>query len=284
LLLVSLSLLKQFESLMSWQTSFAVLAFASATDVFAQEVSFDTQADVPARRLTTSTQCRAALDYMLRDPNWLVVNESSTRWCRVRLENKMALCCKLATFSYGAAEGCSSCLADCQHSNMVSLCNSYFGKACNVQRKPFFKTGGPDVDVLETFCVPTDCDNTADRDSLMAWYAAIYAGRRTGWTLDYDSAILQCPGAVTNIIIAVVSIIVILLGGIPLGIILFKAPKERDRTAVSQAENLDQAHQEFQDDPQLGDTAFTLRGAALGDGTINSFGGGTSFGASTSLR
>ncbi|CAE7665212.1 unnamed protein product [Symbiodinium sp. CCMP2456] len=98
------------------------------------------------RRLQTSQQCRIDLEDMLRDPNWDYVNNSATRWCRLRLENEMAGCCRVANFAEGKGEDCSNCVANCLHQNMVTLCNQNFGQACIVKRKPFFRTGAPDVE------------------------------------------------------------------------------------------------------------------------------------------
>jgi hypothetical protein len=60
-------------------------------------------------------------------------------------------------------------------------------------RKPFHRRGAPELDVLETFCVPKDCDNIADRQALPAWYHTAYFAQRTSWHQDYDNAVLECP-------------------------------------------------------------------------------------------
>ncbi|CAE7320810.1 unnamed protein product [Symbiodinium sp. KB8] len=106
----------------------------------------EAKGEAAPRRLQTSQQCRIDLEDMLRDPNWDYVNNSATRWCRLRLENEMASCCRVANFAEGKGEDCSNCVANCLHQNMITLCNQNFGQACIVKRKPFFRTGAPDVE------------------------------------------------------------------------------------------------------------------------------------------
>jgi len=220
------------------------------------------------RRLQTSQQCREDLDDMLRDPNWGYVNNSATRWCRLRLENEMAGCCRVANFAEGKGEDCSDCVANCLHQNMITLCNQNFGQACIVKRKPFFRTGAADVEVQETFCVPTGCNNGADRDALIAWYAAIYVGSRNGWHLDYDEAVLECPSGVVTAIIVTVVVIVCIVACIPISIFLFKAPKERGRTLISQ-EQMQAESMRAEEDMDA-----SLRGAGAGGDTLGSSGMG----------
>merc|ERR1712224_619874 len=99
---------------------------------------------------------------MLKDPNWMLMNTTWTKWCRIRTENEMANCCSVADFAEGRAEGCSSdCLARCIHPPFDSFCDEHFGKACTVLRKPFYRSGAPGLQVRESFCVPEDCDNVA---------------------------------------------------------------------------------------------------------------------------
>jgi len=189
-----------------------------------------------ARRLTTSSDCRSSLDAMLRDANWLYVNNTVTRWCRIKLESKMADCCQLEDFNRGYAEGCSGCTADCTNQLMIDLCNKWFGKGCSVSRHPFLSTGAPGVQVMETFCVPAACTNNADLLALMPWYDSIYRSRRAGWFANYDDAALTCPSNAAIIIVIVVACVLGIVLMIPLGFILFSAPKERGRTLISQAD------------------------------------------------
>ncbi|CAE8713185.1 unnamed protein product, partial [Polarella glacialis] len=162
------------------------------------------------------------------------------------------------------------CEAQCEHLNMIELCNKYFGKACTLKRQPFFQTGAADVEVLETFCVPKDCDNGVDRDALVAWFSAIYVGRRDGWHKDYDEASLTCPDGAVTVILILVAVVVLVIAAIPLGIFLFRAPKARGRTLISQADMQATADAEFADD------AASLRGTGMGGDTMNSgFMGGT---------
>eukprot|EP00931_Biecheleriopsis_adriatica_P068906 TRINITY_DN42803_c0_g1_i1.p1 TRINITY_DN42803_c0_g1~~TRINITY_DN42803_c0_g1_i1.p1 ORF type:complete len:262 (+),score=44.28 TRINITY_DN42803_c0_g1_i1:52-786(+) len=200
------------------------------------------------RRLTTSTQCRTSLDLMLKDPNWKYVNNSATRWCRLRLENEMASCCTVANFAEGKAEGCSDCLAHCMHQNMIDLCVNHFGAACAVRRKPFFKTGAADLEVLESFCVPHECNNVPDRDALITWFAALYVGKRNGWHLDYDEARLECPSDAIAVLIGLAVAVVACLLGIPCGWFLLWAPKEKGLTLISQSDMQAQADDEDEDD------------------------------------
>lgn len=194
------------------------------------------QTDHHGRRLTTSSACRADLDSMLRDANWLFVNDTWTKWCRIKLESTMAICCKLEDFNRGYAEMCSGCMADCTHTQMTTLCNKWFGQAGTLVRHPFLNTGAPDVAVTETFCVPSSCTNAADLTAIMPWYSAIYRSRRAGWFLSYDDASITIPSNAGTIVVIVIAVVVAIALMIPLGIILFQAPKERGRTLISQAE------------------------------------------------
>eukprot|EP00437_Effrenium_voratum_P015508 CAMPEP_0181443352 /NCGR_PEP_ID=MMETSP1110-20121109/24508_1 /TAXON_ID=174948 /ORGANISM="Symbiodinium sp., Strain CCMP421" /LENGTH=151 /DNA_ID=CAMNT_0023567323 /DNA_START=348 /DNA_END=803 /DNA_ORIENTATION=- len=148
---------------------------------------------------------------------------------------------------------------------MITLCDQNFGQACIVKRKPFFRTGAPEVEVHETFCVPSDCNNGPDRDALMAWFAAMYVARRDGWHLDYDEASLECPSGVVTAIIVTVVIIVCIVACIPISIFLFKAPKERGRTLISQ--------EQMQAESMRGEEEDSLRDAGIGD-TMGSSGMG----------
>lgn len=203
----------------------------------------------PAAAANVPTKgCSQTLDTMLNDGNWLFVNDSATRWCRLRLENEFAKCCTVADFARGYSENCGQCSADCMHQPFMDICGKYFGKVCTVKRKPFFKTGAPDIEVLESFCVPSACDNSNDRELLMAWFGTAYRGRRAGWHADYDSAVLDCPSSAVTIIVAVVFALIGIVGMLPLGIFLFKAPRERGRTLISQSEmQSGQSGQEPQD-------------------------------------
>mmetsp|Transcript_23197 Transcript_23197/g.65831 ORF Transcript_23197/g.65831 Transcript_23197/m.65831 type:complete len:262 (-) Transcript_23197:219-1004(-) len=196
--------------------------------------------------VSTSTSCRADLDGMVTDPNWRLVYNTSSRWCRVRLENQMARCCSISNFPQGTAEGCDEnlCKADCRHTHMNALC-SRFGRACTVRRNPFTPSGPfedvrpssiSSVEVLETFCVPELCDNGPDREALMQWYDVRYRTDRSHWQANYDMAILECDsGIVTIILITIGTIASLLLCGACL-IFICVAPKEKGRTLVSQAE------------------------------------------------
>ncbi|CAK9053295.1 unnamed protein product [Durusdinium trenchii] len=220
------------------------------------------------RRLTTSVACREALEDMLRHENWMYVNNSQTRWCKLRLENTMATCCRIANFAQGRGEDCSGCVSSCIHQNMVTLCEKDFGQACIVKRKPFFRTGAPELEVHETFCVPKECNNGADRDALVAWFAAYYVARRDGWHMDYDEAVLECTSGVVTAIIVTITVIVCIVSCIPISIFLFKAPKERGRTLISQ--------EQMQAESMRGDEDMdgTLRSTAGGGDTMGSSGMG----------
>lgn len=179
---------------------------------------------------STSMQCRAGLDAMLKDENWVWVNTSYTRWCRIRLENEMAQCCGVGDFEKGRAEGCSECSANCVYVPMDRLCSKYFGKACKVNRKPFYRTGAKGLEVEESFCVPYDCDNPADRSVLMTWYSATYKARRGGWHRDWDEAELLCPDSIIQSIVYTLLAIVGFFILVKVYIFLRWAPKEPGRT------------------------------------------------------
>jgi len=195
---------------------------------------------------TTSGRCREELDSMLLDTNHQLLYSRSSRWCRVRLENQMAHCCAVSNFPQGTAEGCdaSLCTADCRHNHMAVVC-SQFGKACNVRRNPFTRSGpfasvrlsdGPMLEVLETFCVPNACNNGPDREALMQWYDVRYRAQRTGWQANYGQAALECGNDIMLIIFVTILVIVLCIGCVPVSLFVFVAPKEKGRTLVSQAD------------------------------------------------
>jgi len=238
--------------------------------ILPRRVSSEEEVAIGRRLAQTSTQCSTSLEYMLKDPNWLQVNNSMIRWCRLKLENEMASCCELANFEDGISEGCSGCMADCQHYGMTNFCQQNFGQACNVKRKPFNKTGAPEVEVLETFCVPTDCNNQADKEVLIARFGSQYAGKRNGWHQDYDSATLECDDGAVGVILTILGVIVGLLAFVPVALFLFKAPKEPGRTLISQADMQDLSKQDE-------DADGTLRSTGMGMDAL----GNSGFGATS---
>eukprot|EP00401_Gymnodinium_catenatum_P032326 CAMPEP_0117525816 /NCGR_PEP_ID=MMETSP0784-20121206/35967_1 /TAXON_ID=39447 /ORGANISM="" /LENGTH=232 /DNA_ID=CAMNT_0005322029 /DNA_START=35 /DNA_END=733 /DNA_ORIENTATION=+ len=204
-------------------------------------------ASAPPRRLSTSLECRAGLDAMLRDPNWEFHNNSFTRWCRVLLENEFSQCCSMADFARGRAEDCTDCEAKCIHQPLAQFCTAYFGKACVVKRKPFFP-GAKDLVVLETFCVPEDCNNAADRAALMPWYSLTYKPRRSGWHKDYDQALLECPDSLVEGLVWTFFVLVLI---VVLGIVayfLLVAPKDKGVTLVSQEQMQREAESDEEED------------------------------------
>eukprot|EP00928_Gymnodinium_smaydae_P047332 TRINITY_DN31580_c0_g1_i1.p1 TRINITY_DN31580_c0_g1~~TRINITY_DN31580_c0_g1_i1.p1 ORF type:complete len:257 (-),score=56.81 TRINITY_DN31580_c0_g1_i1:130-900(-) len=196
------------------------------------------------RRLVTSGPCIAALDTMIKNDDWKFMNTTWTTWCRVKLENEMAKCCSVADFEKGRGEGCGSCQASCIHPPFIAMCNAWFGTACVVSRKPFHRTGAPELISDETFCVPTECNNAADRQSLMQWYAAKYKTLRAGWHRNYDSTELNCPDGVAEAMGITVAVIVGIIGFAFLWWFLRTAPKEKGRELVSQSDMV----QEDEDD------------------------------------
>eukprot|EP00913_Durusdinium_trenchii_P018950 g17808.t1 len=186
----------------------------------------------------------------------MYVNNSQTRWCKLRLENTMATCCRIANFAQGRGEDCSGCVSSCIHQNMVH----------------------------ETFCVPKECNNGADRDALVAWFAAYYVARRDGWHMDYDEerwglgtssallAVLECTSGVVTAIIVTITVIVCIVSCIPISIFLFKAPKERGRTLISQEQMQAESMRGDEDPPD--DMDGTLRSTAGGGDTMGSSGMG----------
>jgi len=222
----------------------AFLTWATVSTVTTGQLELEGEA--ASRRLSTSTTCRLALDNMVLDTNWLRVYNASSRWCRIRLENQMVHCCSISNFPQGTAEGCdaSLCVADCRHTHMAGLCPR-FGQACLVRRNPFTQTGpfsgvrasdGPLMEVLETFCVPNDCNNGPDRDALMQWYNVRYRSSRTVWQANYDQAVLECDSGVLTIILATIACIAVALCCVPVFFYICVAPREKGRTLVSQAE------------------------------------------------
>merc|ERR1719215_536845 len=148
-------------------------------------------------------------------------------WCRIRLENRMSTCCTNAEFAKGMADSCSDCVADCVFSKMEGLCNAHFGKACKLTRKPFSRNN-VSMQVVETFCVPEDCNNAEDlkNNLLVKWFDAQYRlERQTLWMYDYgDSEDLVCPTMTVTIIVSVIVAVILVIVSIPIAIFLFKAP------------------------------------------------------------
>jgi len=203
-------------------------------------------------------QCRVSLQNMLYNKDWRFMNDTMSRWCRIKVENKMSTCCTNAEFAKGTANKCTDCVADCIHSKMTDLCNAHFGRACILTRKPFSKNNIT-MAVQETFCVPKECDNAEDLKSnlLIKWFDAQYRYERTQlWMVDYsDAEPLACPTMVVVIIVSVVIAIIVIIVSIPLSIFLFKAPKERGRVMRGQ-----------EDDEETEDTPVESM-AAIPDGT-----------------
>merc|ERR1719401_2790353 len=109
------------------------------------------------------------------------MNMTMMKWCRIKVENKMSVCCDNAEFAKGTADSCKEdCKADCVHVKMQEMCDKYFGKACTFERKLFANLSGFTVD--ETFCVPKECDNSNDlkNNALVLWYHNGYLNRRVG--------------------------------------------------------------------------------------------------------
>jgi len=181
-----------------------------------------------------TTECRASYTAMLNNKDYLFMENLMWNWCRIRMENKMATCCTNAEFAVGRSDSCDSdCVADCVHPQMAALCTSYFGKACSLSREPFSEN---DVSfkVMETICIPEECDNKDDLDSgyLMKWYHVAFKDRRYGqnYRFNYQEVTeFACPGNTVMIIMIVVGSSILIVAAIPLGFFLFKAPKERGR-------------------------------------------------------
>lgn len=213
------------------------------------------KANFAAAAFRVTTQCMVSLQNMLFNDDFMFMNDTFTRWCRIRTENKMSTCCENAEFAKGKADSCSDCVADCIFTRMIDLCNGYFGKACTIQRKPF-SANNVTFSVRETFCVPSDCDNAEDltNNLLIKWYDAQYKYERTSiWMVDYsDSLDIECPTATVTIIIAVVVTVILGIASVPLAILLFKAPKERGRVLRGVEE----------DDENEGDTPVEALGGA----------------------
>jgi len=228
------------------------------------------------RRLTTSTKCRQALEAMLTNENWNFVNNSFTKWCRIKAENEMARCCRVADFELGRGEECgitamsgtpqeTECFTQCHHQGMIDLCHSYFGKACAVDRRVY---SGVDLRVSETFCVPEACDNGSDRESLMNWYSTLYAGRLNGWHAYWDDATLNCPSAAIAATLWTICAIVLSVVFLIICYFLLVAPKEGGKLLISQedmqaeaeAEAEKEAYQDLRGTAQMGGDALGQTG------------------------
>jgi hypothetical protein len=179
-------------------------------------------------------ECRTSFVAMMNNDDWKFMNDTQTRWCRIIVENSMSVCCENAEFAKGKADNCKKdCIADCVHTKMIKLCNTYFGKACTLPRILFSKNN-VSMKVHETFCIPKTCDNSNDMENnaLVSWYDYAYRNRRlsTYWLLDYsDTKEMQCPSPAALIIIITLVVIIVIVCAIPISIFLFKAPKERGR-------------------------------------------------------
>jgi hypothetical protein len=224
-------------------------------------------------------KCRVGLQNMLYNEDWRFMNDTASRWCRIRLENKMATCCENAEFAKGKAK-CGDCTADCWHTKMADLCNSVFGKACTLTRQPFARFNVT-MQVQETFCVPSECDNAEDlaNNLLIKWYDAQYREERTSytelpedtihWLENYgDAAPIACPTQTFIIILSVAISIIVITISIPLGIFLFKAPKERGRVLRGIEEEDDDEHHEdtpVEALPALPDASGTMGSSGFGN-------------------
>lgn len=201
---------------------------------------------------------------MLDSSDWQFWNNTATRWCRIIVENKMSACCTDAEFAKGIAGDCPDCIANCMHTQYIEFCNKHFGKACKVVRRPFHANGVMGLTVHESFCIPHACANSEDleRSAILKWFAWHYRMRRIHWHYDYDEAIVECPDSILLIVFSILAGFIVVLGSIPVGLFLFKAPKERGRTLISQADMQDSA----QDSVPIGEDEDTLRSAAFGGG------------------
>jgi len=183
------------------------------------------------------------------------------------LENRMSTCCTNSEFAKGKADSCSDCYAMCMFEKMQTLCDAHFGKACTLTRKPFSKNNVT-MAVVETFCVPKDCNNAEDlkNNLLVKWYDAQYRyERKQLWMYDYsDAEDLKCPTQMVTIIVSVIGGCIAIILGIPVSIILFKAPKERGRVLRGMEED-----DEDEDTPV--EPMAALPDGAMG-GTTGSFG------------
>lgn len=182
---------------------------------------------------------------MVTNPDWLIMNQRQEDWCRLKAENEFINCCTRPNWERGNAEGCSDCEADCIHTQMISLCNTYFGTACYIERKPFAKTGAPDFMTVETVCLPEDCLTDTDEPLIIPWYGQQYANRRSGWTYDFDEVTIYCPSSAGAIIFYVILALLGVAAAGGCGLFLFRAPKERGQTLIDQSEmNADQEEME----------------------------------------
>lgn len=216
---------------------------------------------------TVSQSCGLSLDAMLADTNWQRMNDTFTRWCRIKLESDFASCCsELADFERGYGEGCQAdCLAECLHYQYAQFCNEWFGTACVVNRVP-----APDVNsfhVEETFCVPKDCMNGADQDGLMTWYSASYESLRAGWHEDYLQATLSCPSVAGMVMTIFAIIFLIVIGLFLIYWFVFRAPPVKGSTLVTQAD-MNETDSDEEDDT-FADTTATLRKAGFADTTMS---------------
>merc|ERR1719203_38823 len=203
------------------------------------------------------------------------MNNTYTRWCRIKAENEMARCCGIADFAAGRGESCgvarlsgtaepTTCVTSCLHTNFLNLCTNHLeGVACNVDRKLFVDAP---LRVTETMCVPKECDNDSDKEAFIAWFATLYAGRLSGWHENWDDAVLTCPSLAVTVLLWTLLAIFLIVLSLPVMYILFVAPKERGRTLVSQADMQAEA------DAQAAEYVQDLRGAAMGGDALGQSG------------
>lgn len=205
-----------------------------------------------AAAFLTTMQCQVSLEAMINNEDWRFMNDTFSSWCRIRAENKMSTCCTNAEFAKGMADSCEKpCQADCVFTTMIDFCNAHFGKACTVIRKPF-SGNNVSFEIAETYCIPTDCDNSEDLNNnlLIKYYDKRFRYDRASiWMKDYsDTKPLECPSSTVVIIVSVLLSVIAIIVSIPLAIFLFKAPKERGRVLRGVEE--DEMH-EHDDDTQV---------------------------------
>lgn len=183
-----------------------------------------------------TTECSKSFVQMYYNKDFQEMNTTVLKNCRVRVENKLQGCCETVRFKEWAdknseatpkdiVENCASkCSVNCEHFHFAQFCNAYFGRSCTLSRFPMKDL---DFEILETFCIPEDCDNDKDRADVVAYFHLRWLRNRRGWRYNYENGELHCDdGSAEKALIAVGAVVAALMA-VMLGLFLFKPPAEK---------------------------------------------------------
>lgn len=140
-----------------------------------------------------SDACREEFARIQTHPEYAKATVKFYKYCRLRIENKLTACCNSIDFVNEQATECRpTCETQCQFHEYWETCQTHLGgQACVVERKPF-KDNIPSFTLKEYFCLPQECLNDADKDSIMEHYAYSWQEGREGWRKDYGDSSIQC--------------------------------------------------------------------------------------------